>query len=227
MTVSQVGRTTNSVTINVSGITDGDRQTYVWIPVVGEWYTIQKAKEHGFVYDFYVADYTSNNGDITVVISSEYLEYKVVALYVKNINTSTEDKSVQLNAILDFEYENSFPKLTGADIDITVFDMQEINDFGSFINSWIDGGDGEYYPLEGVSKGDSIYYDYLLMPSQHILNAAYNQYCEDHLSVDDYDAITNHAYDIILDCVSGSDFKAQYFNGILYAIRNFNLSVTV
>lgn len=232
MTVSQVGRTKNSVTINVSGITQGDRQTYIWIPGKlfnsdnGEWYTLQNAKNAGYISDFYVADLTANNGDITVYMSSSYLSagFRVVDFNVKNVNNPSGDSWIAVSTILKFEYNYSFPKYQGEEIDITITDMKEINLFGSYINSWVGGGTGWYWYLDGVMPGDNIYAYYLKDPAQNILNAAYN--CS-YLTGGYYTMVCDYTTPIVNNCVSGADFKALYFNGILYAINSFNLSVSI
>lgn len=230
MTVAQVNRSTNSVTVNVSGITEGDRQTYVWITNTildstdGVWYSLQKAKNYGYISDFEVTDINANNGDITIYIPDKYAkEYKVWDIKVENINTSDGDFWIVLNTVLGFEYDNSFPKYAGDTIDITVNDMQQINLFGGYIDSWINSGDGIYYPLDDVFEGDSVFAEYFVTPSQNIWNTAYNN--RDLLG-GYYNVVWNYTSDIVDNCVSGADFKALWFNGILYAINNFNMSYT-
>ena len=235
MTVSQVGRTTNSVTLNVSGITKGDRQTYIWIPntisnTTSGWFTLQNAKNSGYISDFYVADYSTNNGDITVSVPYKYYStLKNVGFRIKNgINIGTANEtlysSIDIYTILDFEYENSFPKYPGDDIDITVRDLQEINMFGRDIDMWFnDGYYSEYYKLNTVSTGDYIFAVYLWVPSRNILDAAINH---PNLTGTYYNKVYNHLSNIVDNCVSGADFEAQFFNDIVYAIRNFNLSYT-
>lgn len=234
MNVSQVDRATDSVTINVSGITKGDRQTYVWIPHTilnsdeGGWFTLKKAKTNGYIYDYYAADLNSNNGDITVQMTGRYCrQQKTVGLRVKNgINIDTTSETlydyIDIYTVLDFEYENSFPKVAGSDIDITIADMKALNFFGRDMDMWFSNGEGLHYPLDDVVSGDYIYADYLWYPANNILNAAIN--CPD-LYGSNYSKVYNYASNIVNNCVSGADFKAQYFNDILYAIRNFNLSI--
>ena len=245
MTVSQVNRTTNSVTINVSGITQGNRQTYIWIPgdVLnsnnGKWYTLQKAKSYGYISGYDVVSYESNNGDIRIYVSDEYLEvgHRAVDVTVINlpdgyVSSGVRDDDIDnaltwiyLTFVLDFNYENSFPKLAGEEIDITVNDLREINLFGVDIYNFVMGStNGEYYPLSSADKGDKIKAEYLRLPAQNIWNTAYNKR---ELLGDYYMVVWNYTSDIIDNCVSGADFKALWFNGILYAIRNFNLSCTV
>ena len=236
MTVTQVGRDTNGVTINVSGITKGDRQTYIWIPGIllnsndGDWFTLQSARDRGYVTGIYVADYTTNNGDITVWVSEEYYsEIKVIDLYVMNgINIGESNQVIyselMIPTILDFEYENSRTKVSGADIDITISDLRDLNLFGFFLDHWVYGGteSGYYYPLDDVFVGDDIYADYLRQPADLIYETAYN--C-DYIG-SNYSKIYTYTRDIINNCVSGADFKASWFNNIAEAIRNFNLSIT-
>ncbi len=234
MTVSQIGRTKNSVTINVSGITEGDRQTKVWIPgnflnsTNGKWYTLQNAKSAGYISDYYVADITANNGDITVYMNENYLNegFRIVAFNVENISSSGSLlNSIEIfNAVLKFEYERSFPKYQGNDIDITVADMKEINLFGLYIDAWIIGGEGRYYTLDGVSIGDNIYYEYLWQPAQNILNAAN---IHPWLTGAYRSMVLDYTTPIVDGCYERADFKALFFNGILYAINSFNLSVTI
>ena len=223
MTVEQVGRTTNSVTINVSGITEGDRQTWIWEPKTGEWYTLQDAYQNGFIQGFDVADFADNNGDIKIYVSDEF-NGGVLITKVENLNTSTGNWDVLLSCVLGFEYENNSTKYAGDLIDITVRDMQIINIFGSDIDFFINDGDGTYYPLDGAESGDEIKGEYLSFPAQNIWNAAYNNR---ELLGDYYYVVWNYTSDIMDNCVSGADFKALWFNGIKYAINNFNMSITV
>lgn len=225
MTVKQVDREVNSVTINISGMTEGDRRTSVWMPDNGEWFTLQEAKANGYISDFYVADLNDNNGDITVVMPYDYYkEYKVVDIKVENVNTQSGDSWVMLNAVLKFEYENSQTKSPGNDIDITVADMKAINLFGRYINYWLNVGDGLYYSLEGVDVGDAIFADYLSRPAQNILDAAYDN--SGFLGTY-YSAINRKTSNIVDNCVSGADFKASFFNNIADAINSFNLSYSI
>lgn len=229
--VAQVDRTTNSITINVSGITEGSRRTSVWMPSgmlnssSGKWYTLYDAKDNGYISDFYVVDYATANGDITITVSNKYLNkgYRVVDVKVENIDTAAGDKDIWLSTILDFEYENSFPKKSGSEIDITVDDMKELNLFGLYIDYWINGGDGIYHPLETAQSGDEIEAVYLWQPAKNILDTAIN--CNN-LGTN-YDKVWGYISGIVNKCVSGADFKALWFNDIVYAIRNFNLSYTV
>ena len=251
MTVTQVGRGINGVTINVSGITKGDRQTYIWIPGTllnsenGEWFTLTEARARGYVTGIYVADYNTNNGDITVWVSEEYYsKLKIIGLYVVNgvnlhlydPNESPIDSNVviYLNAtittILDFQYENSKEKVRGAEIDITVSDMQGLNLFGIDVYAWIhpdpvdDPENYGFYLFDNVFAGDEIYAEYLRAPAKLIYETAYNlmDYIDSNYS-DSYESIM----EIVNKCVSGADFKAEWFNDIVEAIRNFNLSITV
>lgn len=242
MTVTQVGRDINGVTINVSGITKGDRQTYIWIPEsllntsVGKWFTLTEARDRRYVTGIYVADYNTNNGDITVWVSEEYYsKFKVIGLYVKNgINIDTPNEVIYsqtptLYTILDFQYENSKEKVQGAEIDITVSDMQGLNLFGIYIYNWVhpdpvaDIDKNYFYPLDDVFAGDEIRADYLRQPANLIYETAYN--C-DYIG-SNYSEVYTRTKDIINNCVSGADFKAKWFNDIVEAIRNFNLSITV
>ena len=226
MTVEQVGRTTNSVTINVSGITKGDRQTSVWIPDKADYFTLQTAKANGYISDFYVVDLVQNNGDITIELPySYYKEFKTVDIKVENVSGSTVYAGARITAVLAFKYEGTASKRTGEDIDITVNDMKAINKFGAYIGAWIGGDDGWHYYLDGVGVGDKIFADYLRKPAEHILNAALTN--TRYLSSGYYNYICSCTQDIVDNVKSGADFKASYFNNIYTAITAFNMSITV
>lgn len=231
MTVSQTGRTTNSVTITVSGITSGDRATYIWLPDLQSWSTLWDAKSAGYVSDIEVVNLNNNNGDIKVILGSKYLNagYKCVDLKVENRSADTNElmQWIVLTTILEFKYDKSYPKYAGKDIDITVSDMREINLFGAYIGSWIGSVVGEYYPFDGITTGDTIYHYYLKLPAQNISNAALKAYQKGNLSSSLYDFVNEYTSYIINDCVSGADFKALFFNGISYAINGFNISVSI
>ena len=234
MTIKQVGRTTNSVTINVSGITSHYRKTYIWIPGAilnassGQWYPLQQAKDNGYISDFYATSVDGVNGDITIVIPNWYLQYKVVDLTVENVHANTGDviASAYLETVLDFKYENSFPKAKGEDIDITVADMRELNLFGKYIDLWVNGGGGGYLwnDLNDEVSGDKIYAYYLRDPAGNMYDAAVA--CRSVLGAS-YGTIIGYLDDIVDECESGADFKASWFNNIVYAIRKFNFSITV
>ena len=230
MILEQVGRTKNSVTINVSGMTTGDRQTYIYMPGAminssdGGWFTLQVAKANGYISDFVVANLENNNGDIRVILPSKYYSVcKTVDFCVQNVSGQTLYSEKYITAILQFDFSNSFPKRAGEDIDITVSDMKEINNFGRFIDSWIGGGDGMYYPLTNVSSGDSIRAVYLSLPAENILNAAYNSI--DNMDSSIYSFVCRCVTPIVDNCVSGADFEASFFNGIYNAINGFNIRV--
>lgn len=224
MTVEQVGRTTNSVTINVSGITEGDRSTSVYIPRKNEWYTLHDAKENGYITDFYVANLVDNNGDITVVLNKNYNPFKLAYLKVENIKADGSADYITLPTILAFEYEGKFPKNTGDEIDITASDMLEINLFGSDIDANMGSGEGIYFTLSDMGgRGSAIYAEYLKLPAQNILNAALK---EQYLQGYYYSVVTTFTNYILDNCKSGADFEATFFNDIYHAINDFNLSVT-
>lgn len=232
MTVEQVGRTTNSVTINVSGMTTGDRQTYVWMPpdIInssdGDWFTLQQAKANGYISDFYVTSYENNNGDITIELPYKYYkEYKTVDIKVLNVSGGTTLRGARIITVLGFNYEGTKSKRSGEDIDITVADMKAINKFGAYIGAWIGYDDGWHYYLDGVDTGDKIYAVYLSKPAEHILNAAINN--SNYLTGGYYKYVYDCTSDIVNNVKSGADFKASYFNNIYTAITAFNMSITV
>ena len=226
MTVEQVDRTKNSVTINVSGLTGGDRQTSVYIPGdVDRWYTLWDAKTAGYVSNIVVADYGNNNGDITIVMSSKYLKIgaKFVELEVANVNNGDDDHWVRLVTFLKFEYHNEatngYMKYSDEDIDITVEDMREINDLARTIRMVCVDDDFLYYPLDDVASGDPILADYLKLPAQNILQSV------DALGTW-YSFVYDSVYYIVKNCKSGADFKPEFFNEMYFAINYFNLEHT-
>ena len=178
----------------------------------------------------------SNTDEVEVIVPNHaFVHYadgslatfkKAVVLNVSNVksDSGTKIKSTNFYAVLKFEYERSFPKYLGNEIDITVNDMKKINLFGLWIDYWIMRGEGFHYTLDNVMSGDSIYYEYLWQPAQNILNAANSL---DGLKGAYRTMVIDYTTPIVNNCVQGADFKALYFNGILYAINCFNLSVTV
>jgi hypothetical protein len=239
MTVKQVGRTTNSVTINVSGITEGNRQTYIWMPSTilnsssGDWLTLSSAATKGYVTSI-VTDFETNNGDITVVLPAKYYkDFKVVQFEVHNVDTKSGDSAIFISTILKFEFENNpdGKKVSGEAIDITVNDLKEINKFGWNIAYWMCNDkngkpthDGLHYTLAGVVSGDPIYAFYMSQPASNIAYAA--DFNIAHFVGTSYDAVYTNSYNVSKRCVSGADFKALYFNQIKDAINYFNLTVT-
>lgn len=228
MTVEQVGKKTNQVTIRISGITEGDRQTHIGIPKqilnpnADEWMTLSTAQTNGYI--TFVTDLNANNGDITVTFNKKYLDLGVRRAKFKVANVNTEyGGEIWITTFLKFEYANTFPKVSGEDIDITVKDLREINLFSRDISVGIGGFEYGYYPLNGVSAGDSIFAEYLSAPANNLLTAT--DYCP-YLPSAYYTIINNYTSNIIKNCKSGAYFKADYFNEMLYAINSFNLSVS-
>lgn len=234
MTVTQVGKDINGVTINVSGITEGDRQTYIWIPSTilnsndGAWFTLSDARSQGYVSGFDVTDYEDNNGNITVWVYEEYYsQYKVIDLLVRNIKSSG-NKDAKISATLDFEYEYSKTKKSGTEIDITPYDMNNINLFGWYIGSWIGLFEETYmYEFDKTYSGKKIYAEYLKLPVENIQQVAILMLGAEKLDSGTYNEIRKNIKDIVNDCISGAEFKAEWFNDFVEAIRNFNLSITV
>ena len=232
MRVKQVDRSLNSVTINVSGITEGNRQTYIWMPSTvlnstsGKWFTLGEASTNGYITKI-ETDYEDNNGDITVYLPAKYYnKHKVVQLEVHNVDTSSGDSYIFLNAVLDFEYQNTKTKVAGTDVDITIPDMQGLNAFGQYIDLWTNSGEhnGKHYPLDDIPPNDKIYAVYLQQPAINILDAAFAN--RDYLGAN-YDKIWGYLSTMTTKCVSGADFKATWFNQIADAIRSFNISYTI
>lgn len=240
MTVEQVGRTTNSITINVGGITEGDRQTWVWEPKTGEWYTLQAAEGYGYINGFDVANLDDNNGDITVYIPDEYADkYKVWAITVVNLvanktdigtleEARTDNAWIYISTVIGFEYENEKYKKSGEKIDITVRDCLHLWYFGNYMSFWIceNGEEIDYGILDCLytsDTGDEIYADYLSAPARGILEAV-----EDSIDyVPNYVPVFANVNDVVDRCKSGADFEAQFFEEMRVAINNFNMSITV
>lgn len=227
MTVTQVGRTANSVTINVSGIDygTGSRQTLIYIPKVEDWYSLSEAKALGLIDDYEVSAVDSANGDITVYFFQEDIETnKVWQFEIAHIKASGGYAFAYLNAVLGFYYDGASVKYSGNMIDITVDDMKSINLFGAYIGGWIGETDALYYPLEDVEKGDIINAEYVYQPAENILLTAQKRVNELGTAYADIYTDMNYVYD---DCASGGDFKADYFNKLADAINNFNLTISV
>jgi hypothetical protein len=235
MTVYQYGRTKDSVTICVEGITEGARRTTVYIPYAplnengDRFYALDDAKLKGYINDFDTVSIDGvANGYITVTVTKEYLDYDIKCLQfkVENIETSYGDSWVILSAIFEFQYQNAKSKSEDTEIDITVKDMQEINLFGLYIKSWIAGGEAYYYPLEDVFSGDYIFAEYLNLPAQNMLTSI-DYIITNGFGYANAKILQSFADDIAKNCVSGSDFAAYYFNNIASIINNLNLAIEV
>lgn len=229
MKVEQTQRTTNTVVINVSGITEGARSTYVGFSDTkineydSDWLTLQEAKDYGYISNFYVTSTASANGEILVTLADE--NYKVIQFKIVNI-TDDEDRIITLPTVLEFEYDGFQTKDVGSEIDITVRDMRELNLFASCICSCTTGEDSPCETLDDVYAGDPIYADYLATVSSNLQKAlAYTLASEC-----DIENLTAADVQLLLrmsnDCVSGADFKADWFNTVSRVINNFNVSVS-
>lgn len=233
ITVEQVARSYNSITMNVSGMLEGDRQTFVLVSpdVRGdtstdewEWYTLQTAKANGYISDFYVTDLGNNNGDIEVTIPYQYAKtHKVWRFCVRNLVDGAVKADVVINTILGFEYDYTETKVTGEVIDITRNDMLQTNLFGTQIGSWA-ADLYTYYYADSDMGYTEIDYDYLLLPAQNILNGAKTLYTAGVLA--DYLFVYGYIYSTTQNVKSREPFKAQYFNGVKDAINNFNMKVS-
>lgn len=231
MTVSQTGRTKNSVTVNVSSFpTDkGYRQTYVWIPPEQKFYSLSDALAAGYISD-YEANYPDPgdvaNGDITVTVSDDYCgEYKAWDIKIECVMDGVVYEWVNIHTFLKFEYENAKTKEKGSVIDITPQDLHSINLFGAYIESWtVENGDGSYHILDGCDAGDEIYADYLLTPARHILTAASAN--REYLGAY-YGDIYDGASYIDENCCEGAGAEAKFFNLIADAINDFNFTVDI
>jgi hypothetical protein len=234
ITLQQIDRTELSVTFSVSGITN-DRATFIWIPDPliegGGWLSLDPLKSTN-IYDFIDSSYSTNptNGDITVYLYPENVLLFPIWEFVV-INYIGEEAGIQseiLDTIVKFDYENTNTKSIGNSIDITVADLRKINLIGSYIDSWINLGEGTYYPLNGVTNGDRMFADYLLLPTQNIHDTATaltSTKLPDRTFILAWlHAILNGATGLP-HLQSGEKVYATYFNNIKNAINNFNLSV--
>ncbi|MBQ5851656.1 MAG: hypothetical protein IIW54_12730 [Lachnospiraceae bacterium] len=233
MTVKQVGRKKNSVTINVSGITDGDRQTSVWMPAdvinssTGMYFTLQDASRYGYITSFYVASLDDANGDIEIVVSDAYLNkgYRLLDVKVEIVKNKQVVSWLNINTILGFNYEKSATKVAGEEIDITVKDMRELNLFGYYMCLWMANPEERvlYHTLEGIQKGDVIYADYMTTPAANILTALY-------ANIANFVGINFSGvveYLVSAHVRPGDAFRAYAFNNIKSAINGFNISKSV
>lgn len=226
MIVQQIDKTTNSVTIEISGMdTSYDRQTYVQIgkAITGETaklYTLQTARNNGYIEDFEVSDINTNNGWIKVYIPTDYVDtYPVWRFRVKGLLDGVTKTQADIYTPLAFEYDGRNPKSAGEEIDITVRDLTVLNRFGIYINDWIGGNSGSSFNLKGSVQGSPIYADFLRGPAQYIYNNA---------SKGDYASYVRSYTSYIIDnCTSGADFEAKYFNNIKEAIEFFYTTVVV
>jgi hypothetical protein len=231
MTVTQVGRTANSVTINVSGIDygTGSRQTDIYIPKEQWQYSLSEAEALGFIASYSVSAIDAANGDITVEFFPEDTEeYKVWRFYVTHDKASGGYAVIEIDTVLDFAYEGTKEKHTGDVIDITVSDLHDINLFGGYLYKWAVADEDEVtmYRLkdDGISTGDDIYAEYVYQPAFNLCNAAYRRH--NYLGTAYADIYTDMEY-VYQDCESGGYLKADYFNKLANAINNFNLTISV
>lgn len=236
MTVQQSGATKNSVTIRISGITEGARETRLWVPFsVGgdtswEWCTLDDAISFGFI-DDYILTGDLANGTIEIVVSRSYLsESKVLFVRVRNVeilpetSETIEKASVILSTVTGFEYDNDAYKQAGQPIDITLSDMRTINRFGSDIDYLVGSGEGTYYPLDDVLDDADIFADYLRLPVENMFAAATEN---SWYLGENYSYIMTRANYLLNNVESGADFKAEYFNVVAEMINHFRLSFTV
>lgn len=229
MTVEQTASTINTVTINVSGITDGARSTYIGISDGkmyeddGWWLTLRDAKDHGYIFNYEVQSTASANGYIIVTMDDDYLDYKVIQFKVVHIKTDGTEETVIFPAVLGFEYERSKTKRRDSEIDITVKDMREINLFGACMYSCITGEYVWANTLDGVYSGDPIYADYLAEPVSRMLEVVgYFASLGSKLTAKDLLLLN----DVVTYCVSDAEFKADWFNWVSHVINNCHLKLT-
>lgn len=231
MTVTQVGRTANSVTINVSGIDygTGSRQTQIYIPKEQWPYSLSDAEALGFIASYSVSALDTANGDITVTFFPEDAEeYKVWRFYVTHDKASGGVATIEIDTVLEFAYEGTKVKQTGNVIDITASDLHDINLCGGYLYKWAVANEDEVimYLLkdDGISTGDDIYAEYVSRPAFNLCNAAYRR--RNYLGIAYADIYADMDY-VSHDCESGGYLKADYFNKLADAINNFNLTISV
>ena len=221
--LTQTARTATSVTFSVSGITD-DRQTFIWMPLLGtpDWITLATAYSLGYISSYSASG--GNNGTITVnFYASDTVEFKVWEFQVGNfISGNPTAWSSVLDAILKFEWDGAATKYTGNDIDITVDDLRRLNNFGSYINAWIIGGEGSYWDLVGIVTGDGLWNEYIRLPIQNIHDTAYGLSSSILANRSNILSDTSNILDLVYE---GEECYALYFNDIKSAINNFNLSI--
>lgn len=230
MKVEQTGRSENSITVTVSGMTEGDRQTYIWIPDVvlgeneGALFTLAKAKSKGYIDGYDVTDFDNNNGDITVYFPDSYIQKCLLCtLIIRNI-VGDSYTDMKIETVLAFVYENTISKQSGVAIDVTVEDMRKINLFAAYIDSWIgENAEAAYYPLEDIEAGDEIESVFLHLPAENILHAC--DVAIDKMTSLGAAAVPAYSGYIVNHCESGAPFEAYMFNAIRNAINNFALSI--
>lgn len=223
ITLTQTGRTATSVTFSISGIANqwSQRQTWIWNTIRREWVTLQTACSEGLISSYSAEG--DPNGSITVTANRQYAaEYKVWQFRVQEmLDGTTVSSSNVLNTILKFKFEKSARKSPDAPLDITVKDLQNFNFFGSYIDSWINNGQGSYWILDSVSSGDPILADYLYLPAEHIYNAA------SAINSSNFpyrEGVKAFARKVLDNVYSGAIVTADCFNGLMNAINNFNLN---
>lgn len=225
--LAQTERTKNSVTFSVSGITT-DRRTWVWVETLAEWVILSEATVADGITD--IETDGGDNGTITVYFDSAAIKsgYKVWAFCVDDYSIAEKkviSESDILYTVLFFDYENTTEKVIGKSIDLTVEDFKNMGMFAVqlfvFLGEYQSDLDFYYY-YDDVFQGYDIYADYLLLPAKQIYNAA-NKLTIKQLPLR---AFIMKSMDNIIDNVrSGSDFKAEYFNDMYYAINQFNMNV--
>jgi hypothetical protein len=125
--------------------------------------------------------------------------------------------------ILRFQYDNTVTKTPGKKVDITINDLQRINDIGAYINKWIIGGSGLRYTFSEDDRGTNIQATYLTLPAENIYDTAVSL---GSTKLPNSNYIKNLMLDIIDNVKSGAYFKASYFNNMALAINSFDLTMT-
>lgn len=235
MKVEQTGRSENSITVTVSGMTEGDRQTYIWITDVvlgendGALFTLAQAKSKGYIDGYDVTDFDDNNGDITVYFPDSYIQKCLLCtLIIRNI-VGDSYTDMKIETVLAFVYENTIDKKPGEVIDVTVGDMRKINLFAAYIVKWIgENAEASYYPLEDIEAGDEIKFKYLLLPAENILYACKVAF-DKMTSLGAAAVLASSGYIVNYckenHCESGVPFEAYMFTAIRNAINHFALSI--
>lgn len=239
ITVEQVDRTYNSITMNVSGMLEGDRQTYIlispnvrgekdndygnWTTDDWEWYTLPDAKAKGYISDYWVTDLGNNNGDIKVDIPNKFAEtHKVWRFAIFNLVDGDIVADITFNAVLEYDWDYTSKKVTGEPIDITRDDMIALNLAGVQLAWWAADLTGIYYYSSSDIDYGEIYSEYLQLPAENIANGAH----EINGKLTSYLNVYGYVYSST-QVTPGATFRAGYFNDIKNAINNFNMKVSV
>lgn len=227
ITLVQTGKSKNSVTFSIRGIT-GDRRIRLrpWGSDDG-FQNLADAQEAGMVADF--AGESVTNGDMTVTFATEYAdEYKVWIFWVYDFSDGTATAAAgPFYTFLQISYDKAATKKKGSPIDITVADMERITLMCYAVYHAFVDDEGGYNDFDGITKDDAIYLMYLTDAVDQLFDATTALSAASLPNKSDIQDTLGTIYNDInrVDAPENKPVKAAYFNAICSAINDFNLTI--